>query len=641
MNEEKKIELSLRTRSAPMTVNEKDRTVDVTFATETPVMDRDWNISPRQDGYFNEILSCDPKHIRMERMQSGAPVLDTHNKWSLSAILGVVERCDVSNNRCDATIRFSDRAEVEPIYQDVKSGIIRNISCGYRVYAYQQEGVDANGIPNMRAIDWEPAEISFVPVQADPKSGVRSESESKYQSIIILNQRNMDEPVKTVDPVTEPVKQVEPVQPDLNKERSLAATAERQRVQDITLAVRTAKLDPTFADKLIADGVSIDKARALVIDEFAKADPHKPAPPSQVAYVGDEKLQVRSAMTDAILLRSNPDSIAPDKISDKAREFRHFSLIDLSRECLEMSGVKVRGMRTSELAERALTTTDFPYILQDAINKTLTKRYEALPATWKLIARFWPAADFKKIHAVKFDSGMILDEIPEHGEYKTAKFTDDEETWSLKTWGKIIPITRKTIINDDLNAFSRAAEAIANAVSRKENAIMWGLVTGNPVMNDTKRLFSTEHKNGVLTSGGAISIDTLTAAKTKIRRQTGLEGQPINVTPKYIIVPPELETLASQYTSQNFVAYESGKINPFANFLTPIVEPLLTDQYGWYMGADPAMIDMLAYSTLDGQTGPYVEQKIGFDVDGIQIKVRHDFNGGLVDYRGFYWNCGH
>ena len=61
-----------------------------------------------------------------------------------------------------ATVRFSDRADVEPIWQDVKGGIIRNVSVGYRVQTYEireEEGA----VPVWTAVDWQPLELSAVP----------------------------------------------------------------------------------------------------------------------------------------------------------------------------------------------------------------------------------------------------------------------------------------------------------------------------------------------------------------------------------------------------------------------------------------------------------------------------------------------
>ena len=73
-----------------------------------------------------------------------------------------------------AVIRFSERAEVEPLWQDVRAGIIRHVSAGYRVRTYRIEE-DADP-PVWRAIDWQPVELSLVAVPADPGAGMRSDT---------------------------------------------------------------------------------------------------------------------------------------------------------------------------------------------------------------------------------------------------------------------------------------------------------------------------------------------------------------------------------------------------------------------------------------------------------------------------------
>ena len=69
-----------------------------------------------------------------------------------------------------ATVRFSDRLDVEPIWQDVRGGIIRNVSVGYAVRAYEireEEGT----VPVWTAVDWQPLELSAVPIGADGAAG--------------------------------------------------------------------------------------------------------------------------------------------------------------------------------------------------------------------------------------------------------------------------------------------------------------------------------------------------------------------------------------------------------------------------------------------------------------------------------------
>jgi len=199
MPDEKITKIAERQRSlavSPPSVNDENRTVDVVFATENKILTRDWRISERSDGMYWEILSCDSAHVRMDRLIAGAPVLDHHQKWSIKDQLGVVDNARIESSEGRATIRFSKRAEVDPVWQDIKDGIIRNISAGYRVYAYQVEGADENQIPILRAVDWEPTEISLATVPADPDSRTRSDKSVENQVIINQKVRTMSEEVK-------------------------------------------------------------------------------------------------------------------------------------------------------------------------------------------------------------------------------------------------------------------------------------------------------------------------------------------------------------------------------------------------------------------------------------------------------------
>ena len=60
----------------------------------------------------------------------------------------------------------------------------------------------------------------------------------------------------------------------------------------------------------------------------------------------------------------------------------------------------------------------------------------------------------------------------------------------------------------------------------------------------------------------------------------------------------------------------------------------------WYLAADPAQIDIIEYGYLEGEEGPTIETRIGFDVDGIEIKCREDFAAKVLDWRGLYKNAG-
>src|ERR671925_1615105 len=76
--------LTLRAALVPSTVNADTRTVELTWSTGAKVLRGFWEP-------FWEELSLDPKHVRLARLNTGAPLLDTHNMFELRAVIGVVE----------------------------------------------------------------------------------------------------------------------------------------------------------------------------------------------------------------------------------------------------------------------------------------------------------------------------------------------------------------------------------------------------------------------------------------------------------------------------------------------------------------------------------------------------------------------
>jgi phage head maturation protease len=158
----------------PATINKEKRTVEVVFATDKPIRMQRWYI----ENSFDEILSMDAGNVRLERMNSGAPLLDNHDKYSsvIKSQFGVVEKAWTSNGEARAVVRYSKRADVEPVWQDVQDGILKGISCGYRVYEYLITEKDGE-VDQYRAIDWEPFEISHTQVPADFTSGIRSDGD--------------------------------------------------------------------------------------------------------------------------------------------------------------------------------------------------------------------------------------------------------------------------------------------------------------------------------------------------------------------------------------------------------------------------------------------------------------------------------
>jgi len=192
------IELSpLSVRADVGTVNDEARTVDLIFSTGAAVERFDWWTGKR----YIEKLSMDPAHIRLQRLNAGAPLLDAHSAYSITDQIGAVEQdsARVVKKEARATVRFSRREAVEPIWQDVCDGIIKSVSVGYRVHRFEETAGKDGAVPTRLATDWEPFEISLVPMPADAGARVRKKDEHGVTNSCVIVQRDRVDEVMDAD----------------------------------------------------------------------------------------------------------------------------------------------------------------------------------------------------------------------------------------------------------------------------------------------------------------------------------------------------------------------------------------------------------------------------------------------------------
>ena len=198
------------------------------------------------------------------------------------------------------------------------------------------------------------------------------------------------------------------------------------------------------------------------------------------------------------------------------------------------------------------------------------------------------------------------------------------------------------MINDDLGAFNDLARRMGNAAAATEAQLLVDLLVSNaglgPVMGDGKALFHVDHGN-LAGTAAAIGEASLTVARKALRKQVGLSGELITVTPKFLIVPADLETKAEKELAA-ISPTAAADVNVFAGKLMIVVEPRFTSATRWYVSADPANIDGLEYAYLEGEQGVQIETQQGFETDGVSVKARVDFGAGIVDWRSFFANAG-
>ena len=419
--------------------------------------------------------------------------------------------------------------------------------------------------------------------------------------------------------------------------------------------MRHARFPQTLADRLIREGVSLEAARGTVLEELGKQDREGPTRiPSGireygvVREVGDPNATVWRGIENALLHRSAPGYF---KLEDVGRPYRGLSLLEVAKLCIQARGGRTTGLSKMEIAGRGLgldsrgamhTTSDFANILADVANKTLRRAYEEAPQTFMTFSRRVTLPDFKAVRRLQLGEAPQLLKVLEHGEYTRGTIGEGKEQFQLSTYGRVFAITRKALVNDDTDAFSRITTLFGRSARDLESDLVWEQITSNPVMGDGVTLFHATHANLSGTSD-AITVTSIGAGRAAMRRQKGLDGkQFLNITPRYLVVPTGKETLADQFVSVNMVAATTATINPFAGRLAVLAEPRLDDASAtaWYLIADPSQIDTVEYAFLEGEEGPVVESRLGFDVDGLEVKCRHDFAAKVIDWRGLYKNPG-
>ena len=627
------IEIPLATLSAqvaPSTANETARTVDVVWSSGAPVRRFDF----LGDEYLLR-LSLDPRDVDLTRLRSGAPVLNAHQRGDVADVVGVVESATVNGQEGRARIRFSERSEVEPVWHDVRNGILRNVSVGIEVTELQDVSEEGDKLPTFLASKYTPAEISLVPIGADAGAQVLS-AQTKTRCTVrrkAKGGRNVEETTTT--------------EPTGNPEGSGPETmAERERVTEIlTLGKRLgdAPWVEALANKAVADGWDLERFRRVGLDRRADEDLQLP-PTRGINTMGMaewDSLESRaSLMVDALCARRNPAA------ADPQNPYLGTRIVDLAKEILDARRVRHVSFGTSRLMELALhSTSDFPQLFAGVANKTLRDAYDAAPQGVKSVARQTTAADFKTKFRLMLGEFPDLEKVNEHGEFTRGTMAEAQESYKLETFGRIFGITRQALVNDDLGAFTDLAARAGRAVVEFEAQNLVDLLTSNagagPTMSDAVALFHANHGN-LAASGGDIAEGTLGAARLAMRTQTGLAGKNINVTPRSLVVPAALETTAQKVLA-TIQPTTTTDVNVFAGSQLELhVEPRLdaVSATRWYVAADPAVFDGLEYAYLEGEPGPQTSVREGFDVDGVEVKVRLDFGCGFVDWRSWYRNDG-
>jgi phage major head subunit gpT-like protein len=593
-------------------------------------------------------------------------------------VIGSARDLRVEGSLLLSRVQYSSVPEAESPATKTREGHLTDFSIGYVVLesAWIKEGESStingrtfNG-PLRVVTRWKGKELSVCPIGADEQAKARSESRHEYK------EPHMDKHLRAflvrrglaADATDEQAweyynthlgengngersapavgqQATPPQQPVVDPQEAARAevAAERARTVEITAMARSFGCDEMI-DQLVADGTGIDAARAAINAKYLKQqEDNQPQVGFRTSIVlgTESRDKFRDGCRSALLMQGG---VGEEKPAAGATELAGRSMVEMCRMALVQAGQSDNG-NGLEVVGRALTASDMPVILGNTANLSLMAGFEAAEETYQTWCDTTGSVSDFKIHtAARAGELGDLDEIPDGGEYKDHKPIEQSEQYKIATYGKIYPITRQAIINDDIGALTDIPRQHGEVCARKIGDIAYAVLIANAAMGDGKALFHADHNN--LLSGAAVGVDSYAEAIKAMKLQKDISGKRrLNIAPKFHLAPVSLEGQHTAFfASQYFVDGDTSgtRENPYykSSNIVRVFEARLDDdsETAWYLlGAKGKTVKLFF---LNGVQKPYLETRQGFNVDGAEYKVRIDCGAKAMEFRGMQKNPG-
>ncbi len=346
-----------------------------------------------------------------------------------------------------------------------------------------------------------------------------------------------------------------------------------------------------------------------------------------------------------------------DEAVDAGAEQSDMPMKELLMQCLHLEGRPAPSSFGNETIQAAFSTVSLPGILSNVANKKLLQSYNAQPIIANKLCSSGDLNDFKESERFRLTDAGDLQPIGADGEIKEGGLSEERATNQLDTYGKKFCLTRKMIINDDLGAFMKVPIAMGNRAARLIDQLFFGRLLANPDQTDGNALFSTEHKNYLSGTDSVLAAEGLRQAVQAFLDQVDSDGQPINIEPRFLLVPTGLKHTAIELTKGATLIITGGDttptIRPALNSLVDenlqvVSSPYLAnssyDGYSataWYLFGDPASVDTCEIGFLRGKRTPTVERgDTDFNTLGLWFRVYFDLGVREQDFRGMVKSAG-
>lgn len=320
----------------------------------------------------------------------------------------------------------------------------------------------------------------------------------------------------------------------------------------------------------------------------------------------------------------------------------------------EVTGfINRKAMPRDMVAKMDITSATFSYVLGNTLGRRLVKQYKSFRYLEELLVSIKKTVkDFRSQEAVLVGGFPDLGDVdPETADYdEIAGVTDEESTYSIGQKGNLLTITRKTIINDDITIIRRLVDGLSRAARRTHAKYIWNMYINNDNCSDGTAVFTSGHGNlGAAALAHATALIGWKALAAMTEKDSGeylglLDDPDVKVN---IIGPPALVNLIGQIEKEEFY-YSTNDLtdklpNPLVNRVKAHTLSLLAaDANDWLMLLPPNVIDIIEMGYLNGREEPEMfvadtpQSEQVFVADKVRYKIRHEYAGAPIDYRGSY-----
>ncbi len=463
-------------------------------------------------------------------------------------------------------------------------------------------------------------------------------------------QPNKDEPTPEPNNVTAAA--ASDTGPNAREEAENAIRAERERVasiQDICGGEF-----PRIEREAIKSGWSVEDTSQKVLramrESRPQADVHLSVNRSG-AMNPDECRTLEAACALAGGLTEAENHYDEEVLESAYKRFRGgIGLQELILEAAWANGYTGRSFRDSRDALRyafghqvqaGLSTINIGGIISNVANKFLLEGFYSVERTWRNICAIRNVSDFKTVTSYRLIGSEQYEQVAPGGELKHGTLGEESYSNKADTYGLMLSVDRRDIINDDLGAITQVPRKLGRGSGLKINDIFWATFLDNAA-------FFTAGNNNYLTGAtSALGIDGLTKAETSFMEQVDSDGKPIGVMPAIVLVPPALSAIASQLNKSMGLRDTTASTkypvsNPHQGKFRAEVSRYLSNpmypggsQKAWYLLADANDLPVIEVAFLNGKDSPVIETaEADFNVLGVQMRGYHDFGVALQDPRG-------